>query len=163
MISRRSLLGTGAGAIALAGAVVVADATHGFDDFARAVGLKPRAEAVASDDTLIAAVAQAQNLVLAEIEATVASQPTLAGKLAPFTTIAQEHVTAVGGSSVVPTAVPIDRVPVRAIADLATSLSRASTARRKDADAAISPDLARVLSSMSAGLAQCSRAVGDLA
>lgn len=141
---------------------MVGDATHRLDDVARSIGLKPRAQPVASDDTLIAAVAQAQNVVLAEIEATVARHASFAGKLAPFATIGQEHVTAVGGSSIVPTAKPVDGDPARAIEALAKTLSHASAARRDDANAAVSPDLARVLSSMSAGLAQCSRAVGAL-
>ena len=162
MISRRSLIATGAGAVALAGAIVVGDATHKLDDVARTIGLKPRAQAVPGDDTLIAAVAKAQNLVLAQIEATVATHPSLDGTLAAFTTIGQEHVTAVGGSSIVPTAEPVDGDPARAVEALATTLSRASAARREDANAAVSPDLARVLSSMSAGLAQCSRAIGAL-
>ncbi len=142
---------------------MVGDATHRFDDFARTIGLKPRAQAVASDDTLIAAVAKAQNLVLAEIEATVATHPSLDAKLAPFTKIGQEHVTAVGGSTTVPPAKSVDGDPARALEALAKSLTRASVARRNDANAAVSPDLARVLSSMSAGLAQSSRAVGALA
>ncbi len=141
---------------------MVGDATHTFDDFARAVGLKPRPQSVTSDDTLIAAVAQAQNLVLAEVEATAAAHSSLADKLAPIARIGQKHVTAVGGSSIVPTSEPVDDDPARALAALTTTLSRASADRRKDANAAVSPDLARVLSSMSAGLAQCSRAVGAL-
>ena len=142
---------------------MVADATHRLDDFARTVGLKPRAQAVASDDTLIAAVAEAQNAVLAEIEAIVAQLQSLSSKLTPFQSIAQEHVAAVGGSSTVPTTATVDPDPSRAISDLAKTLSAASAERAKDANKAVSPDLARVLSSMSAGLAQTTRAVRKLA
>lgn len=159
MISRRALLGTGAGAIAVAGAVVVADATHRLDNFAESVGIKPRARPVPSDDALIAAVAEAQNVVLAEIEATAAQHPALGDELTPFIKISQAHVTAVGGSATVPAATSVDPDPVRAIQDLARTLSSASVARSKDANRAVSPDLARVLSSMSAGLAQTARAV----
>lgn len=163
MISRRSLLGTGAAAIAVSGAVVVADATHRLDDIARAVGMKPRARPVASDDTLIAAVAKAQNRVLAAIESTVAQHPDLEADLSPISQIVQQHVTAVGGSSTVPTTSEIDADAARAVEKLTTTLARASKARAKDANAAVSPDLARVLSSMSAGLAQGARILGALA
>ena len=151
------------GAIALAGAVVVGDLTHRLDDVADTVGIKPRPQPVASDDTLIAAVADKQDLVLAAIEATSAQHTDLADGLAPFAKIAQAHVTAVGGSLTVPTAAPVDADPATAIKTLAQTLATASTERAKDANRAISPDLARVLSSMSAGLAQSARAVGGLA
>lgn len=162
MISRRALLGTGVGAIAAAGAVVVADATHRLDDFAESVGIKPRPRPVASDDILIARIAEAQNAVLAEIEATAAHHQAYGAKLAPLIKISQAHVTAVGGSAIVPTAAPVDPDPARAIDGLAKTLSDASAARAKDANKAVSPDLARVLSSMSAGLAQAARTMGTL-
>lgn len=163
MISRRSLLGTGASAVVLAGAVVVADATHRLDYIARAVGIKPRAQSVTSDDTLIADVAEAQNAVLADVEAIAAQHPRLRADLDPFAKIAQEHVTAVGGSATVPTGAPVSADPATAVAALATTFSEASKARSEDANKAVSPDLARVLSSMSAGLAQCARSVKSLA
>lgn len=147
----------------VAGAVAVADATHRLDDVADGMGVKPRPRPVASDDSLIAAVAQAQNLVLAAIESTSARHPALASKLVPFAEIGQEHLTAVGGSSKVPTVDAITSDPARAVQALAQTFSAASTARAKDAGKAVSPDLARVLSSMSAGLAQTARAVGALA
>jgi len=160
--SRRALLGTGAGALAVAGAVVVGEATHRLDDAARAIGIKPRPRPAVSDDALIARVAQDQNLVLVAIESTSARHPELTGKLAPFAEIGQEHVTAVGGSSTVPTDDTVDADPARAVKALAQTLSTTSAARAKDAGMAVSPDLARVLSSMSAGLAQGARAVGTL-
>lgn len=156
------MLGTGVGAIAAAGAILVADATHRLDDFAESVGIKPRPRPVASDDTLIAKVAEAQNAVLAEIEATAAQHQAYGARLAPFIKISQAHVTAVGGSAIVPTAAPVDPDPVRAIEGLTKTLSGASAARAKDANMAVSPDLARVLSSMSAGLAQATHAMRTL-
>lgn len=163
MISRRAVLGTGVGALALAAAVVVGDATHRLDDAARTIGIKPRPRPVASDDTLIARVAQEQNLILAAIESTSARHQDLTATLAPFAEIGQEHVTAVGGSSTVPTAGAIDADPSLALKAVAQTLATASAARAKDASKAVSPDLARVLSSMSAGLAQGARGVGTLA
>ena len=163
VISRRALLGTGAGAAVLAGAALVADATHRLDDAADAIGIKPRPRPVRSDDALIVAVAKDQNLVLSAIESTAAKHTGLAPQLEPFAKIGQAHVNAVGGTSTVPTAEVIDADPAVAITKLAKTLSTASTARAKDSAKAVSPDLARVLSSMSAGLAQCSRTVGALA
>jgi hypothetical protein len=162
VISRRALLGTGVGAIAVAGAVAVGKATHRIDDVANSIGIKPRPRPVGSDDTLIASVAKNQDHILTAIEATAAHHFDLADKLAPFAKIAQSHLTAVGGSSTVPTAEPVDPDPVVAVKALAQTLSTASTARAKDAGRAVSPDLARVLSSMSAGLAQSARTLGAL-
>ncbi len=162
MISRRALLGTGAGALALTAAVGVGAATHRLDDIADSIGIKPRPRPVASDETLIAAVAQAQNLVLAKIELTSARHPELANTLAPIAKIGQEHVDAVGGPSGVPSAEAIDSDPARALKALEQTLDGASTARAKDSLRAVSPALARVLSSMSAGLAQASRTIGDI-
>ena len=162
MISRRALLGTGAGALALTAAVGVGAATHRLDDLAGSIGIKPRPRPVASDETLIAAVAQAQNLVLARIELTTARHPDLTTALAPIAKIGQEHVDSVGGPSGVPSAETVEADPARALKALEQTLDSASTARAKDSQRAVSPDLARVLSSMSAGLAQASRAVGEL-
>jgi len=157
------MLGTGAGALALAGAIVVGDATHRLDDAARAIGIKPRPRPAVSDEALIATAAEDQNLVLAAIESTSARHQALTSKLAPFAKIGQEHVTAVGGSSTVPTADAVDADPAKAVKALVQTLSTTSAARAKDAGMAVSPDLARVLSSMSAGLAQGARALGALA
>jgi hypothetical protein len=162
VISRRALLGTGVGAVALAGAIAVGSVTHRLDDVADTLGIEPRPRPVGSDDVLIASVAKNQDLILTAIEATAAHHPDLADKLAPYAKIAQSHLTAVGGSSTVPTAKPVDPDPVVAVKSLAQTLSTASTVRAKDARRAVSPDLARVLSSMSAGLAQSARTLGAL-
>ena len=163
VISRRALLGTGAGAVVLAGAVLVADATHRLDDAADAVGIKPRPRPVRSDDALIVAVARDQNLVLSAIESTAAKHTGLATQLEPFAKIGQAHVNAVGGTSTVPPAEAVGADPSAAVTNLAKTLSTASNARAKDSAEAVSPDLARVLSSMSASLAQCSHTLGRLA
>lgn len=163
VISRRALLGTGAGIVALAGAGLVAHATHRLDDAADAIGLEPRPRPAPSDDALVVAVAKDQNLVLSAIESTGAEHPDLTARLEPFAKIGQAHVNAVGGTSAVPSAEAIDPDPVAAVKALVTTLSTASAARAKDSAKAVSPDLARVLSSMAAGLAQSSRALGELA
>ncbi|MCW2801346.1 MAG: hypothetical protein JWQ70_2818 [Aeromicrobium sp.] len=146
----------------VAGAGGIAAGTHRLDDVARSVGLKPRAEPVASDDTLIAKAAREQNVLLGLVEAIVARHATLAGGLGPFAQIGQAQVKALGGSDKVPGAPDVASDPARAVGALATAYDTASKARAKDAGRAVSPDLARVLSSMSAGLAQSAQTVGDL-
>ena len=146
----------------VAGAGAIARGTHRLDDLARNVGVKPRPESVASDDILIARVAREQNVLLGLVEAVVARHSTLAGGLAPFAEIGQVQVKALGGSDTVPVAPEVAADPPRAVSALSRAYDTASTARAKDAGHAVSPDLARVLSSMSAGLAQCARAIGDL-
>lgn len=162
MISRRTLLGTGAAVAVAAGAGVVAGLTHRLDDVARGVGIKPRARPVASDDALIAMVAHEQNALLGQVEAAAARHTGLAGGLKHFSQIGQAQVRAVGGADKVPDAPAVDNDPARAVAALSTAYAAASRARAHDAGRAVSPDLARVLSSMSAGLAQCAHTVGDL-
>ncbi|MCW2749418.1 MAG: hypothetical protein JWR83_528 [Aeromicrobium sp.] len=148
--------------VVVAGAGGIAASTHRLDDAVRTVGLKPRAEPVASDDTLIAKVAHDQNVLLGLVEAVVARHAALASGLSRFAQIGQAQVKAVGGSSQVPGAPQVDADPARAVDALSKAYAAASKARAADAGRAVSPDLARVLSSMSAGLAQCAHTVGDL-
>ena len=162
MISRRTLLGTGAAIVAVAGAGAVAGLTHRLDDVARGVGVKPRPRPVASDDALIAKVAREQNVLLAQIEAVAARHTRLADRLKPFAQICQAQVKAVGGTHEVPGAPAVDDDPAEAIRRLGLAYYGASAARGKDADHAVSPDLARVLASMSAGLVQCGQTVGEV-
>lgn len=163
MISRRALLGSGAAVVVVAGAGAIAERTHRLDDVARSVGLKPRPRPDARDDVLIAAVAREQDIVLGLVEAIAARHADLAGGLGRFMEIGLAQVRAVGGSVNVPGTPAVDADPGRATARLSKVYVMASRARAKDADRAVSPDLARVLSSMSAGLAQCAHTVGDLA
>ncbi len=163
MISRRALLGTGAGVVTVSGAALIARATHRLDDVARAVGVRPRPKPARSDDLLLAEVAHAQNVVLASIEALGARHPARAARLKPVAICVQEQVEAVGGTSAVPTSAAVDADPAAATRALAQSLSAASAARAGDSVKAVSPDLARVLASMSAGLAQAARTVGGTA
>lgn len=162
MISRRALLGSGAAVVVVAGAGAIAGGTHRLDDLARHVGLNPRAEPVASDDTLIAKAAREQNVLLGLVEAIVARHAPLADGLARFAQIGQAQVKALGVSDTIPGSPDVDTDQERAVSALAAAYDAASTARAKDAGRAVSPDLARVLSSMSAGLAQCAHAVGEL-
>lgn len=101
-----------------------------------------------------------QNVVLATVEATSARHPAL--KLDRFIAIGRSHVEALGGSEQVPGSPRVPGKADDAVRGLAASYRSASKRRAADGVRAASPDLARVLSSMSAGLAQCSRAVGEL-
>jgi hypothetical protein len=156
------LIGTGATVAVVAGAGAVAGFAHRLDDVARGVGVKPRPRSVPSDDALIAKVARDQNALLSQVEAAVARHTGLAGGLEPYARISQAQVKAVGGGDQVPGAPTVDPDPARAIAALHRAYASAATARETDANHAVSPDLARVLSSMAAGLAQCAHTVGEL-
>lgn len=162
VISRRALLATGIGTAAAAGALTVVGLAHRLDDLARTVGVRPKPQPDPADDLLIAAVAEAQNTVLGAVEATGARHAGLTAALKPFVAIGREHVEAVGGSATVPRTDNVAASQGAAVDALAKTYSAASKARATDAGKAVSPDLARVLSSMSAGLAQCAQAVGDL-
>ena len=146
--------------MAVAGALTVADLAHRLDDLARAAGVEPRPRPDSGDNRLLTRVAGDQNTVLAAVEATAARHTSL--PIDPFVAIGREHVEAVGGSSTVPAPPKVADDEAKAVAALASAYAAASRARAVDAGRAVSPDLARVLSSMSAGLAQCARAVGAL-
>jgi hypothetical protein len=160
VISRRALLGTGAATVAVAVGLGGAALGHRLDDLARGVGIQPHPEPDPSDDRLIARVAADQNVLLARVEATAAMHSS--ARLEPFVAISTAHAKAVGVAGAVPDLAkpPADRG--EAIKALATAYSTASKAREADSAKAASPALTRVLASMSAGLAQCARAIGEL-
>ena len=160
VISRRALLGTGVTAAVVAGALTVADLTHRLDDLAAATGVNPRPKPDSGDNRLLTNVAADQDAILAAVEATAARHTAL--PLDPFVAIGRDHVEAVGGSSRVPAPPKVATDEEQAVAALANTYATASTARAADAGRAVSPDLARVLSSMSAGLAQCAQAIGAM-
>lgn len=160
MISRRALLGTGAATAAVAAGLGVAGLTHRLDDLARLVGVTPHPESDPGDERLIAEAAAAQAALLATVEATVAAHKKL--QLDRFVTISRAHLEAVGRvrSAAGVVAPPTD--PTSAVRALAHGYAAASRARTADAGRAVSPDLARVLASMSAGLAQCAATIVDV-
>lgn len=144
----------------VAGAGAIAHSTHRLDDIARTVGLDPRPKPVTSDDVLIARVGREQDVLLGVVEAIAVRHADLAGGLGRFAQIGQAQVKAVGGSNAAPGTATVDPDPARAVVALSKAYASASKERAQDADRAVSPELARVLSSMSAGLAQCAHAVG---
>jgi len=160
-MTRRLLLGTGVLVVAGAAAGVGAQLTGRLDDLAEAVGIDPKPRSDAGDDQLVRSTARALGVLLASVEATAAAHRDV--PLADLEVIGRQHLDAVGGTAGATdtTAVPADRAA--AVTALRRAYTAAATARADDAQRAVSPDLARVLASMSAGLAQCSRVVGRLA
>lgn len=158
MISRRVFLGTGAVVLAASGALAGAHATHRLDDLADAVGLEPKPQSDPADDRLLRSAATAQAALLSAVEATAARHTAL--QLAPFVAIGREQLDALGGSTAATDVAAVPEDPASALAALAAAYRTESTKRAADAVAATSPELARVLASMSAGLAQCARTVG---
>jgi len=160
VISRRALLATGAATVAVAAGLGGAALGHRLDDLARGVGIEPHKEPDPADDRLIARVATDQNALLARVEATAVKHPKLG--LTSYVAISTAHAKAVGVPAVVPDVAAPPADPTRAVSALASAYSAASKARAADSIRATSPALARVLASMSAGLAQCARGVGAL-
>ena len=140
--------------------MVVADRTHRLDDVARAVGLDPHPEPDPADDRLLAHAAADQNALLALVAATAARHKT--PSLSRFVGISREHATALGAAQSTPDVAAVSSDRVRALRALESAYAKAARARSADAITAVSPDLARVLASMSAGLVQCSHGIGDL-
>lgn len=140
VVSRRSLLVSTAGVAVIGGVIGGAAVTHRLDDALRVVGAQPKPEPDPGDLRLTArARADAEALVLL---ATKAKAP------AAITSVLVEQRDAL------PTTVPDVSGVTGTLADacLAVADSRAA-----DALAAVSTDLAQVLASMAAGLAQCSK------
>lgn len=135
-----------------------AQATHRLDDLARAVGLEPKKQSDPADDRLLKSAADDMAALVAQIEATAARHPS--ADLAPYVTIGREQLDALGGSTAATDVAPVPEDASAALAALGAAYRTASSQRAKDAAAAASPELARMLASMSAGLAQCVRTVG---
>lgn len=118
-------------AVALAGLFV----TDTFDDALRAVGAKPKPLPRPEDTSLLKAVVDDQQRVVAVARA--------AGN-ASVVTLVSSQLEQIGAS---PGTETVD-------GDLAAVLREAADHRATDARAAVSPEFARVLASMSAGLTQ---------
>lgn len=157
MITRRAFLGTGAVVAGGAAVLGAAELTHTLDDVARTVGIDPKPEPDPGDDRIVRAAATDLAALVAMVEATASRHPGLA--LADFEAVGREHLAAVGVRTATTDVAAVPRSPSAAVKALATAYARASAARAAQADEAFSPDLTRVLASMSAGLAQCAVAV----
>lgn len=158
VISRRVLVGTGAAVAGGAALLGVAHVTHLLDDLAGAVGLDPKPEADPEDDRLVRRAATEAAALVSLVEATAAAHESL--PLARIEEIAREQMRAVGGTAAERATAPGGTDD--AVDDLAAAFRKASRRRAADALRAFSPDLTRVLASMSAGLAQGARQIGGL-
>lgn len=158
-MTRRVLLGTGAAVVAGAAAIVGARLTHRLDDVADAVGLEPKPQPDPEDTRIARAAGRDAAVLLATVEATAAAHRGL--ELEPIVAICREHTSALSAPTVAPGSPPPGDASAAADA-LADVVQAASTARAVDAGTAASPELARVLASMSAGLAQAARGVRRL-
>lgn len=160
MMTRRVLLGTGAVVAGGAAALGAAQITHRLDDAARLVGLEPKPEPVPRDREIVRQAASGQAVVTATVEALGSAYPAWA--LAPIAAICQQQLEAVGGSTASTDLAALPTDQGAALTLLRSTLRTASRERAAAAQEAYSPELVRVLASMSAGLAQCERQVAAL-
>lgn len=153
----------GAGLTTATAAVVVgtARAAGVLDDALRGLGAEPHPEPDPGDARRLGRAATDQAALIASIDATTTQHPDLVGPLKPLRLVADEQMVAVGRRTQAKVAAaPGDRAA--ALAALAGSAADAGQAREKDAVGAVSPDVARVLASLSAGLTELSRALGEV-
>jgi hypothetical protein len=162
-MSRRALLGTGLTAATAAVAIAAARAGGVLDDALRGVGVEPHPEPDPGDTRRLARAAAAQAGLIAAIDATIDKHADLEGGLGPLRLVADEQLVAVSGrlAATDAAAPPTDRKD--AVAELARLAADSASAREDDAVSAASPDAARVLASMSAGLSQLAEAFGLIA
>lgn len=161
-MTRRVLLGTGAAVAGAAALVGGAQLTGRLDDVADAVGLDPKPLPDPGDTELVARTARDCATVLALVEATASTHAALAGPLVPFRAAVREQLEAVGGRSTGVEAVAPPADETEAVKALETVFGSAAGRRASAAADAASPDLVRVLASMSAGHAQAARAMRGL-
>ena len=158
-MTRRALIGTAAVVVGAGGLVVAAEATGRLDDVAGAVGIDPKPQPDPDDTRVLRRAARATAALQAAVAATSAAHPRL--DLAAVTAAVGEQLTALGGAKApAGTAPPADQGA--AVDALAQALDTACKDRARDAVAAGSPALVRVLASMSAGHAQSVRVVRGL-
>ncbi len=162
-MSRRTVLGTGLTAATVAAAVVAARAGGVLDDGLRVVGAEPHPEPDPGDTRRLARAATAQAALIAAIDATIGEHGDLEKDLRPLRLVADEQLVAVGGRLDATSAGPPPPEPMAATAELSRLAVESSEAREDDAVTAASPDVARVLASMSAGLSQLATSLGLVA
>jgi hypothetical protein len=162
-MSRRTLLGAGLTAATVAAAVGAAKAGGVLDDALRGLGVEPHPEPDPGDTRRLARAATAQAGLITAMDATIAAHGDLKSKLAPLRLVADEQLVAVGGRLAATDASPASDDPRTAAAELSKLAAESATARESDAVSASSPDAARVLASMSAGLSQLAASLGLVA
>ena len=159
-MTRRALIGTGAVVLGAGGLLVAGEATCRLDDVADAVGIDPKPQPDPGDTRILGRAARATAALKATVAATATAHPSL--DLAPVTAAVDEQLAALGGAKApAGTAAPGEQDA--AVEALVQALDTARKDRARDAVAAGSPALVRVLASMSAGHAQAVRVVRGLA
>jgi hypothetical protein len=159
-MSRRTLLGAGLTAATAAAAVAAARAGGVLDDALRGLGAEPHPEPDPGDTRRLTRAATAQAGLIAAIDATIAKHGDLEPRLKPLRLVADEQLVAVGGWLAAADVGPANDDPQAATAELSLTAADSAKARENDAVAAASPDAARVLASMSAGLSQLAASLG---
>lgn len=151
MVSRRVVVGAGAAVVAAGAGLHLAGRD---DDLLRAVGARPRPVPDPADTALLRTALSEQETLRATLEAVAADDGDL--DVEDLVAVMDRQVTTLGGPSSTPPAASPD---VDA-AGLAERLAQVARSRERDALAAVSPDLAQVLASLAAGLAQTARTLG---
>lgn len=159
-MSRRTLLGSGLTVATVAAALVAARAGGVLDDALRGVGVDPHPEPDPGDARRLERAATAQAVLISTIDASIGGHPGLEDGLSPLRVVADEQLVAVGGSLAATSVGPAPADARDATAELARLAFNSAEARENDAVSAASPDVARVLASMSAGLSQLATAFG---
>jgi len=158
-MTRRALIGTGAVVLGAGGLLVAGEGTGRLDDVADAVGIGPKPQPDPGDTRILRRAGRATAALQATATATATAHPSL--DLAPVTTVVGEQLAALGGATVPADAAAPDDQDA-AVEALLQALDAARADRARDAVAAGSPALVRVLASMSAGHAQSVRVVRSL-
>jgi hypothetical protein len=161
-MSRRTMLATGLAGVVVAGAAGVASGTGTLDDVLRGLGAKPHPEPDPGDKRRLRQAADAQAVIIATIDATVTTHGDLEDDLKPFRVIADEQLVAVGGRLASTDVAGVSSDRKEAAAKLSQLAFDSAEGRANDAVSAASPDVARVLASMSAGLSQLAVAIGAI-
>ncbi|MEO6470352.1 MAG: hypothetical protein ABIR57_00890 [Aeromicrobium sp.] len=154
MISRRALIGTGAGVVVAAGAAATGAHTHRLDDLARTVGVDPRRRPALSDEALIKRVQADQSVLVLWTQAVSSRQPGLSPSLKPLIAITKTQLEDLGGAL---TTINVEAPPASPKAALDVVIDvylRAEKNRSRETIEAISGDFAQVLASIAASLAQ---------
>lgn len=146
-------------------AVAVSAARAGgvLDDALRAVGAEPHPEPDPGDTRRIRRAATSQAVLLVAIDATIGAHQDLEGSLRPLRLVADEQLVAVGGRLDATSPGPPPNDVAEAVAELSRLAVESAEDRSDDAVSAASPEVARVLGSMSAGLSQLAQALGTVA
>lgn len=149
VVSRRVVVGAGAVVLAAGGGLVLTDR---HDDVLRALGARPHPVADPDDTALLRTVASEQADLVGALEGLDDAEE--------LVTVLREQLEALGGAPGA-TASPSTAPPsVEDAAGAAALVEETSRRRERDALVAVSPDLARVLASLAAGLAQVSTTLG---